>query len=487
MSRAVPGTVGTTIGAAAVRGDYWANQRLGVRLSDGDSPLGLTLGELAGVAVRQGTRRSHLLVSSVLGKHVPTDPRIVVSAGLLLGRHVARTLTGAEPADPVAGQLLRQALAGRSGAAGALLCYASATQEAQVTGQLTVLGYAETATALGHLVADVLPGAVYLHSTRRTVRGLSPFGGFEEEHSHATSHLLLPADPALLHRDGPLVLVDDELSTGQTMLNTVALLHRLHPRERYVVATLVDVRSPEDQARMAEAVDDLGARLDVVALITGTLVLSARATAVGAQMQAAGESARERAPVAAPTERPVSPLRRIALRWPADVRECGRHGFTSADRPALERELRRVVEQIAPALAAEHVLVLGCEELMYAPLRLAGMLLELTGPARPADVRFSTTTRSPVLVVDEPGYPIRTGLRFPAHDAPSDSAGSAERYAYNVGGREGGDHVVVVVDAPADTPALAAPDGLLAQLRALGGRVTLVVLPSYTPSRVAGR
>lgn len=61
-----------------------------------------------------------------------------------------------------------------------------------------VLGYAETATGLGHAVADGLGTAPYLHSTRRPVAGIAPAGGFEESHSHATSHLLLPEDPALL-------------------------------------------------------------------------------------------------------------------------------------------------------------------------------------------------------------------------------------------------------------------------------------------------
>ncbi len=45
-------------------------------------------------------------------------------------------------------------------------------------------------------------------------------------------------------------------------------------------------------------------------------------------------------------------------------------------------------------------------------------------------MRFSTTTRSPVLAVDDPGYAIRTRLAFPAHDDPADGPG--ERYAYNV-------------------------------------------------------
>ncbi len=78
-------------------------------------------------------------------------------------------------------------------------------------------------------------------------------------------------------------------------------------------------------------------------------------------------------------------------------------------------------------------------------------------------MRFSTTTRSPVLAVDDPGYAIRSRLVFPAHDDPADGPG--ERYAYNVAGA-GFDAVVAVVDSAADTPELHAPDGLLARLAA---------------------
>jgi hypothetical protein len=69
-----------------------------------------------------------------------------------------------------------------------------------------VLGYAETATALGHCVADALRAPFCLHSTRRAVPGSSRSEGFEEEHSHATSHLLLPEEPAALLNGLPLVL-----------------------------------------------------------------------------------------------------------------------------------------------------------------------------------------------------------------------------------------------------------------------------------------
>ncbi len=447
----------------------WVAQQAGVRLADRSSPLGLTVADLVGLALRRNWRRPQLLVSTVLGKHVPTDPRIVYAAGLLLGGQVAYALTDTKPADLASGRLLREALAGQPGNARALLDHAPAPAPALV-GKVAVLGYAETATALGHAVADALPGAVYLHSTRRPV-GTATEAGFEEEHSHASSHLLLAEDPQLLTGD-VLVLVDDELSTGRTVLNTVATVHRRHLRRRYVVAALVDVRSEGDRVGMALRAAELGVRLDVVALASGTLTLPPDLPAQAARLLSAHPDVA--LPTPASTDGQIDRI--VPTDWPTAVREGGRHGFTSADRRLLKGALREVAVTIAATLTGRRVLVLGFEELMYAPLLLAGMLLDLA--VTPALISFSTTTRSPVLAVDEPGYPIRSRLVFPAHDEPADGPG--ERYAYNV--TPGAfDHVVVVVDAPADTPQLHADDGLLAALRALEVAVTLVVLPAYTP------
>ncbi|MGB8945955.1 MAG: cysteine protease StiP domain-containing protein, partial [Streptomyces sp.] len=154
-----------------------------------------------------------------------------------------------------------------------------------------------------------------------------------------------------------------------------------------------------------------------------------------------------------------------------------------------------MAERVAEALAAEpaagitpprRILVLGFEELMYAPLALGVALEERlrTDAAEATEVRYSTTTRSPVLAVDDPGYAIRSRIVFPAHDAPADGPG--ERYAYNVAGG-GFDAIVLVVDSVADRPELHAPDGLLAQLAAHAPRVLLAVVPSYVPERATGR
>ncbi|GAA4049364.1 phosphoribosyltransferase [Streptomyces shaanxiensis] len=476
----------------------WVAERLGVQLVGDDELTGML-----GLALRRNPKRAHLLVSNVLGKHVPQSPSVVYGAGFALGRRV-RELLGAEEA-----------------------------------GRAVVLGYAETATGLGHSVADGVGLAPYLHSTRRPVAGVARAGGFEESHSHATSHLLLPEDPALLVGDGPLVLVDDEFSTGNTVLNTIRDLHERYPRRRYVVVALVDMRSAADAGRLAEFAGEIGARVDLVAAASGTVRLPEGVLEKGQELVAryeAESAARGRVSSAAPsglvaqfpaplkqgvavdasekatatraqsleadvhdnppgargTARPAPTgphpddtrthphITRIDLCWPPGLPDGGRHGFTPQHRTRLEGALPAMAARLAEALPADarRVHILGFEELMYAPLRLARELEQVAD----VEVRYSTTTRSPVLAVDDPGYAIRTRLVFPAHDDPADGPG--ERYAYNVAGA-GFDAVVAVVDSAADTPELHAPDGLLAQLAAHTPQVLLAVVPSYVPGPLA--
>jgi hypothetical protein len=118
------------------------------------------------------------------------------------------------------------------------------------------------------------------------------------------------------------------------------------------------------------------------------------------------------------------------------------------------------------------VLVLGTEELMYAPILIGLELAEVLLPR----VQVSSTTRSPVYANDVAGYPIRSVLRFPSSDPAADGPGP--RYAYNVAS-SGFEDIVLVADADADTEPLWS--GLVEQLRAHADRVHVVVLPTHRP------
>ena len=464
--------------SAPVWSGSWAAGRLDAGLTTTSGAGGLVVEDLVGMALRINPRRAHLLVSRVLGKHVPADPLLVYGAGRLLGALVADRLAGADTGiTDDGGKLLAAALSGADPAAAARLLDRCDAQRVPV--DALVLGYAETATGLGACVADALL-ADYLHSTRRPVPGLAPFGAFEEAHSHATSHLLLPEDPALLTRSRPIVLVDDELSTGATVIDTIRSLQAAAPRERYLVASLVDLRSPADRDRLAAFAADTGVRIDVVALVTGEVRLPDDALSRGREL--AARHGLRALPARGAGDHPASAGRVVARTapWPAGVRDGGRHGFPAAGRPAFDAAVVEAARDLLPALpAAGRVLVLGTEELMHLPIRLAVELTGLIDPGR-VEVRVSSTTRSPVVPVDDPGCAIRTALSFGSSDDPADGPGP--RYAYNVApgaGQTPFDAVVLVVDDVSRSwgePRL--PDRLA---EVVAGPVVVLTVPSYRP------
>lgn len=422
---------------------YWATRTLGIELlhrecfRHSDRPDALparpVITDLLQPGLRKNPRRAHLLVSTVLGKHLPTDPLVVRDAGDRLG-------------DLVRGVLGEQ--------------------------DAVALGFAETATGLGHCVATRIDAACYLHSTRRAVPGARTLTGFEEGHSHATSHLLQPMPGDVFTAGLPLVLVDDEISTGNTALDAIAALHEFAPRTHYVLAALVDMRTEADRARFARVAAELGARIDTVCLATGSAVLPDGLVGAVSDLPEA-----ELNPVAAVR----GDSTRLELSWPQDVPDGGRHGFLRADRPAFEQAGAAAAKMLRDQLITEYpdrpVVVLAHEELMYLPLCLAVTLADSGIP-----VRYQTTTRSPAYVLDEPGYPLRRGFRFQAPEPGEEQP----RFLYNAcwpdASAAGADPVLVfVVDTPGDSAQLYAPGGLVDVLTAAGSDVLVAVVPGADP------
>ena len=255
----------------------WTEAALGARLAVtptrawafGDRPVEL--------ALRHNPKRAQLLVSRLLGKHIPVPVGDVAAAGEALG------------------QLVRAACAGESP---------------------VVVGFAETATALGHAVAAAsgYDGVSrYLHTTRRPFAAGRSVLRFLEEHSHAVDQALALDGMPAPSPDVPLVLVDDELTTGTSALNAIRALQQVWPRHRYVLASLVDSRSLEQRAANICAVRELGADVVSVALYDAELYLPADVLS-----RAAAASAIE--PVPRRPVEPAAPISHLQLRLPPSTR-----------------------------------------------------------------------------------------------------------------------------------------------------------------------
>ncbi len=377
----------------------WATSRTGivVTVAPVDPGLEAGLAQSISLGLRRNPKRAQLLVSAVLGKHVPVRASLCLRAGAALADALRRTTAG--PYD--------------------------------------VLGFAETATGLGHQVAHGLDAASYVHTTRRPHPD-HPRLSFLEEHSHATDQALTP--PPEGFSSATAVLVDDEMSTGRTALNAIAALAPSTGHTTWVLAALLDTRSAEDREWCLKRAAELGVTLLDAALLTGSVTLEPTSAARAAALL-------DSPPVASYE---VLPFTSVSLRTQGK-RTTARHGFTMAD----DAELRLLAREAAALIDLHDPLVIGDEELMYFPQLLAHEL---------GDAQVCTTTRSPAFAIDADGYPLRSAVSFDSISEPGRPA-----FSYNTT-REPRDVLLVTEDpVGADSPAVAA-------LSSNGNRVVVLTL-----------
>lgn len=323
---------------------------------------------LFGIAERRNPKRAFLFVSKVLGRHMPAQPSVMAASFERLADEI--------PPD--------------------------------LPGPVLVIGLAETAVGLGAGVHRSLSArrsdCLFLSTTRHPLDS-ELFTRFEEEHSHASRHLIhLPLDravrDAMLHARS-LVLVDDEASTGNTFINLYRALIAagLNNVERVVTCVLTDWSAGAVGAA-------LGKSVTAVSLAEGRYRFTEDPHAASPEMPDVGA---------------VS-----TGRWsPSADRDWGRLG------------VRQVADTLAPNIETtpgENILVLGTGEYVWRPFLLAERL-ERSG----ANVHFSATSRSPIAL----GHAITHALTFP------DNYGiGIPNFLYNVAPGQF-DRVLICTETPA--------------------------------------
>ncbi|KVM54665.1 phosphoribosyltransferase [Burkholderia ubonensis] len=293
---------------------------------------------LFGFAERRNPKRAFLFVSKVLGRHIPVSPSVMSASFERLAAEIP----------------------------------------AELPGPVLVIGMAETAVGLGAGVHRALsatrPDTVYLVSTRHPL-GTELFARFDEEHSHASAHLIhMPVEPEvreMMLEARSLVLVDDEASTGKTFVN----LHRalveagLTKIERVVTCVLTDWSAGAVGKAIGESATS-------VSLMKGSYRFHEDPSAPLPDM---------------PDVSAVS-----AGEWRLSPRnDWGRLGVRNVE-DTLAPDL-----QVAPG---EKIVVIGTGEFVWRPFLLAERLKRAG-----ADVHFSSTTRSPIAL----GHAIEHALSFP--------------------------------------------------------------------------
>ena len=304
---------------------------------------------------RHNTKRSYLLINPLQAKHIPVSPSAAVGMMCCLGDKIAEKVPGAS----------------------------------------LVIGFAETATSVAAFAAGRLgSGCGYIHTTREFLTAGGDRIGFLEEHSHAAEHELHCGFIEERAAGAPaVVFVDDEISTGKTLINAVTRLRERFPvlREKpTVAASLISRLSPRDEETLSAAGIE---SISLVRMPWEDLTGAAERFEISDPEDCTGDGISPSAEaIAAPAPFPDP---RLGVEIGEYLRFC-------RDEAAF---LAPGLKQMADP--AGKILVLGTEECML-PALILGLELEKSGAA----VRCHATTRSPIGICGDPGYPITSGYRL---------------------------------------------------------------------------
>lgn len=283
---------------------------------------------------------------------------------------------------------------------------------------ILIIGFAETATAIGTIVGEHIIGAKYiLHTTREGVKDSIEVVTFEETHSHATTQKLLVNKQFDINKYDYILFVEDEISTGNTILNFINAFEKQHNtnengdklREiRYGVASVCNWQDSEMKDRFKQL------KIDTFALVTGDLkdVNSKMLEDTRVNVKEHSDN------ISYTTDSPD-----VILNGYSTFFE-NRTGH-ELNRTETNRKIEAMFESLCKICSnLKNIHIIGTEEYMEIPIKL-GKILEERG----ANVICHATTRSKIDVLSETDSKISITSR---HRVPSAYDYKRDTYIYNM-------------------------------------------------------
>lgn len=300
------------------------------------------------------SKRPYLLVNPIQAKHVPTRPGDAICMMRDLGEQVSKKYPD--------------------------------------TG--VVIAFAETATAIGTFVASCFKDCTYVQTTREAYPSDSDCMCFQEEHSHAVeqklckTHLLKAFEST-----ETVILVDDEISTGKTLINIVKEIKEAYPcteDKQFVSVSIINRLSDENVDLLLKN----GIKCECLLKIANQ---NYDKVVENIQIDAPSEL----------TDGAEFSVEKINMHGVGNPRVgLAINGYvTNCQRLATDvfKRLRNNLK------SSKKVLVLGTEEFMYPSLVLAQ---EIENRVKGCSAFVHATTRSPIGVCKIEGYPIQNGYRL---------------------------------------------------------------------------
>jgi hypoxanthine-guanine phosphoribosyltransferase len=365
------------------------------------NPFGLRLETLFDIAARKNPKRNFLFVSKVLGKYVPVPPQVPLITGMLLADLLLKEMEGSSSFNA---KVLANSLEDYTLLDEAMLQWNLSLPV--LSKKTCFIGFAETATALGHSVFHPFRHhASFIHTTRENIISVPSAFTFEEVHSHATQHQCFPEVPSFFKEADRIVLIDDEITSGNTVLNLICALNDLYPGKEYVVLSILDWRKQEDVHRFKQFTQQTGVRISNLSLIRGEVTY--RNPSV---------SLMDSAIISAPSttcqvvDVPLYTSKSFLLQDGSRTyyKPTGRFGISNLGPGEMDAEIASLAAQIEAQRRSEKSAVVGFGEFMFVPNLIAA---ELSG-----EISYHSIGRSPIYALDREHYPIGDLIRFVSCD-----------------------------------------------------------------------
>lgn len=339
--------------------------------------------DLVKVAKRENNaKRSYLYVNPLQGKHIPVSPSLSLE---LFGR---------------AGKLVEEKYRGE---------------------RIFLIGFAETATAIGASIACCARNVeYYCNTTRENIKG-ADYLLFTESHSHATEQRLVTNGlEAALSQVDRIVFAEDEVTTGNTILKLINAISARYPKMQ-IRFGIVSLLNSMPESRLWE-LKMKGIECDYLYKVPSQYRIS--------------ETENYKYKV----------LRKnYEYRQGLLVRHVDVDGYwnsriaceTAAIKERLNAFTKQLLSKPVIDMNSRRILIVGTEEFMF-PGMLFGACLERENEQR--KVWFHATTRSPIEVCDDASYPLHE--RYPLLSLYDDHRNT---FIYNLTKY---DQVLIVTDAP---------------------------------------
>ena len=129
------------------------------------------------------------------------------------------------------------------------------------------IGFAETATGIGMAIADqlMLP---YISTTREIYA--EEHITFTEDHSHAKDHFIYDVDK--LGEKDCFILIDDEITTGNSLKNMINILNQETLVTDYKVLSILNWMSKEKKDSFIKQMNEMGIQISFYALAEGEIL-----------------------------------------------------------------------------------------------------------------------------------------------------------------------------------------------------------------------